>query len=66
MSDDIFVRKDVYKAEQDNIITAISDTNERVNDLKDAMNRNIAILGIVITALGIVLAGLQIFIAVYK
>ena len=43
MSDDIYVRKDVYQAEQDNIITAINDTNARIDDLKDNINRTLTL-----------------------
>lgn len=49
-------RKDI-----DAVIASINAVNRRVDDLKDSVNRNFALLAFCITALGIILAGLQIF-----
>ncbi len=64
MIDDIYVRKDVYQAEQDNIITAINDTNNRIDDLKDNINRTLALWGIGIGIIAFLFAAMQIGIAI--
>ncbi|MBQ2617100.1 MAG: hypothetical protein IJF90_09585 [Synergistaceae bacterium] len=65
MSDE-FVRKDVYEAEQEHIISLIQAAEKRIDDTNDDQNRNVAIITLAITVMGIIIMGLQIFIAVYK
>ena len=56
MSDSEFVRKDVHDANLDTILILIDKTNERINDLKDSINRQFAIMGITIGAIQLGLA----------
>ena len=48
MPDSEFVRKDLHDANLDTILILIDKTNERINDLKDSINRQFAIMGITI------------------
>ena len=56
MSDSEFVRKDVHDANLDTILILIDKTNERINDLKDSINRQLTIMGITIGAFQLGLA----------
>lgn len=55
MSDDV-VRKDVWNAQIETLIVLIEKTNERINDLRDSVNRQFTIMGVMFAALQIGLA----------
>lgn len=71
---DEYIRKDVYDAETDHILSLIDDTNrrfddmkdyttERMNDIKDSVSRMLTVGGIVI---GILQFGLALMLYVLK
>ena len=47
MNENEYVRKDIFEERLDHITTAINDTNQRIDDLKDSVNRNFSVLTIV-------------------
>ncbi len=47
MNENEYVRKDIFEERLDHITTAINDTNQRIDDLKDSVNRNFSVLMIV-------------------
>ena len=68
MSDDIYVRKDVNEAQNDLLVTAIADTDKRIDDLRSEMNERINdihnSINHALTIAGIVFAAVQIGLAV--
>ena len=53
MNDSEFVRKDLHDANIDTLLILNDKVNERINDLKDDISRQITLFGIVIGALQI-------------
>lgn len=49
MNDAEYVRKDVHDEQINHLITAINAVSDRVDDLKDSVNRNFSVLAIVFT-----------------
>ena len=62
MNDNDYVRKDVFDANVDTLLVLIDKTNERINDLKDDMSRNITILAGTIAGIGFIIAALQLIV----
>ena len=56
MDENAYVRKDVFEAKIDTLLVLNDKTNERIDDLKDSVNRNFAVLGISFAAVQIGLA----------
>ena len=56
MNEKDYVRKDVYDANLDTILLLEDKTNERINDVKDSINRQLTIMGITIGAFQLGLA----------
>ena len=66
MSDDeIYVRKDVYEAENDHIATAINDTRDMIENVDRHVNRSLTFWGITIAVIAFLFAGMQIGLAIF-
>ncbi len=44
MNENEYVRKDIFDERADHLATAINDTNNRIDDIKDSVNWNFAVL----------------------
>ncbi|MBQ7154834.1 MAG: hypothetical protein IJR85_04695 [Synergistaceae bacterium] len=64
MNEKDFVRKDVYGAEQDTLLMLDEKTNQRIDDLKDTVNRQVNFWGITVSIIAGVFAAMQIGLAV--
>lgn len=53
-NDDIYLRKDVYEAKENNLITAINDTKELVNAIDNHVSRELTVLSICVTIITII------------
>lgn len=53
MNEKDYVRKDVYEAECDHLITAINNNSDRIDEVKENVSRQINLWGSVITAMGV-------------
>ena len=64
MDEKDFVRKDVYEAEQDTLLLLNEKTNQRIDDLKDNINRQVNFWGITISVIAGLFAAMQIGLAI--
>ena len=45
MDKDIYLRKDIYDAEQDTLLVLLQDTNKRIDDLQNSISHWFSIIG---------------------
>ena len=55
----------VYQSRNDKLKNDVETLKQRLEDIQDSVNRGITILGVCITAIGMLFAGVQIYIALY-
>lgn len=68
MNDD-YIRKDIHDEEikhlREILSISLSDINSRIDDIKDNINRTFTLWSLVIGAMGLILMGIQIALAVF-